>query len=973
MAMTIPSRLRELLMDSEWESGVLGFASGCERVLRDNKMPFFPAYTDHGVAHVDAVLDAAVRLIPAGVWEEELLRSADAGVLIGSCLLHDLAMHLREPGFLYLVSRDTEFKPLPWFDEERRGRHADIPWPDLWQSFRKEARRFSPSQLERIFGPSVSTAPAIAFGDADADPQAWTEVDRLLVGEFLRRHHARLAHEIAIYGFPGIEEKHFPVLARSLPELADPIGATARSHNEDLRVAADYLDYLAPGDLRPGGSLQLYLMGLLRIADYFQIDASRATPLLLHLRDPQSPTSVDEWEKHQAISDVSWDNRDLQAAMIRVTPAHTLRTHLQLSELIAGLQRELDVTAAVLSETYGASGLSALQLTLQRVKTNLHEPALHRQLSFIPRRARLRSAEDLFRLVVGDLYGDEPAVAGRELLQNAADAVRELRRWLERTGRSREEIETYDLPADVLVEVEELSDDAGLLRVVDRGIGMNDAIIVDSFLTAGATFREPIDDEELDPAAALRWMKTGRFGVGVFASYLLGNEVRVTTRHAGAVKGITFTAGLGNDLVQMDWAEDVPVGTEIVIGFDFDRLPVPYEWKGNRMQRYLEFLEQVAGFYQLTEPTARFRLKTRAGEIHDHEFEPEIPPPGPLPDTWREIEVAGFDRILWTLPLPLHGFRFGAFPSWRGFDVNVAHNGFVIRKVGGSPGEEIYEWVDTNMRRLLAKPSIAVFDSQHKLGIALNRYELTDTALDFEDVLQRSIGMDVVAHALVCGAVRHPLGSDWGLQPIVVGSKYLPLIPALTDRYLLDEDLVVIWMDEADQEGVAENGPGELFSGMASAWVALPYEELFVQDDFRDEGEAFGSDEKMRQATISLGLLLGREPVAGIQVAGGEMASIPLEEVDQQTQGKLLSLAREVSVGPLGSALPSGFGLAVLRAAGNAAQPRNETLAEPWMELIGGLLERDQDKRDSAVPGLRQADEELGAMVDVWSRHSAED
>jgi molecular chaperone HtpG len=870
-------------------------------------------------------------------------------------------MHIREPGFLLLISGDTPFEPVPWFDEGQRGRAADVSWPDLWQGFRREVRRLSASDLERICGPAVGAAPAIAFGKVDAEPQRWTEPDRLLIGEFLRRHHARLAHEIAIYGFPGIDKKLFPALAEDVPGLADAIGVTARSHNEDLRVAADYLEEQAPGDLRPGGSVQLYLMGLLRIADYFQVDVSRATPLLLHLREPQSPLSVEEWDKHQAISDISWNNKDPHAAMVRVSPRHTLRTHLQLGELIDSLQRELDVTAAVLSESYGGTDLAALQLTLQRVKTNLHEPALHRQLDFVPRKGGLRSAEDLFRLVVGDLYGDESAVAGRELLQNAIDAVRELEGWLERKGTGRDEIETYDLPADVLVEVEEVDDEMGLFRIRDTGIGMTPGIIIDSFLVAGATFREPVDEEDLDPAAALRWMKAGRFGVGVLASFLLGTKVMVSTRHAGAAKGVTFEADFGDDLVQLNWSKDLPVGTEITIPFEFDRLPTPYEWGGDPEERYLYLLEQIAGFYHLMAPTVAYRFIDRRGRTADPQFERDIPAPDALPDSWRAIEAAGFDAVLWSLPLPPHGFRFGAFPSWRGFDVSLAHNGFLIRKPLGSPTDEAYEWSSTNMKRLLAQPSVAIFDTRNNLGVTLNRYELTERTLKFENDLLQSIGTDIVAHALTCGPDGHPLGGTWGLRPITVGDDYLPLLPALTDRYL-ECDLVVCWTEEgSERDGAAIFDEAEVPETWAR--VALSLEELYVDDDFDDNPmDISGVSERMSRSTISLGLLLKMEPIAGVELKpGADATAIDFEGADEGAQQVLGALA-------LGSPSPSVIGFSVLRRQEESLEPRDEVVAAPWIRTLDGMLARGADRRAALASELAPSDENLRNLLETWQR-----
>jgi hypothetical protein len=53
--------------------------------------------------------------------------------------------------------------------------------------------------------------------------------DRVLIGEFIRRHHARLAHEIALVGVPGPTGNAIQLNALP-PDLADLAGLIARSH-----------------------------------------------------------------------------------------------------------------------------------------------------------------------------------------------------------------------------------------------------------------------------------------------------------------------------------------------------------------------------------------------------------------------------------------------------------------------------------------------------------------------------------------------------------------------------------------------------------------------------------------------------------------------------------------------------------------------------------------------------------------------
>jgi hypothetical protein len=105
------------------------------------------------------VLKSEVELVPKQVWENStkdpdprLLYDADAAVLIGATLVHDIAIRLRPDGFLELVSQNSRFQPLQWFKDNHEGHSADRPWHELWADYIREARRFSDRDLANIIG-----------------------------------------------------------------------------------------------------------------------------------------------------------------------------------------------------------------------------------------------------------------------------------------------------------------------------------------------------------------------------------------------------------------------------------------------------------------------------------------------------------------------------------------------------------------------------------------------------------------------------------------------------------------------------------------------------------------------------------------------------------------------------------------------------------------------------------------------------
>ena len=229
---SFPEEVQKLLSGSDYEGPVATLSTVAHAVLTDNSMPFFPGYTGHGVDHVEGVLRTAVMLIPSSVFEIGFLRPADAAALTCATILHDLAMHLRERGFAELVSPVTPFEPLPFFAEPHDDRPIDRPWPELWTEFQREARHFGPGHLDTILGRAHRGVPLVAFAE-DIDPEALDSYDKLLIGEFLRRHHALGEMAMSIrcaVAIPAVAEKLNSDFSRASAWLRAPSVAILSSH-----------------------------------------------------------------------------------------------------------------------------------------------------------------------------------------------------------------------------------------------------------------------------------------------------------------------------------------------------------------------------------------------------------------------------------------------------------------------------------------------------------------------------------------------------------------------------------------------------------------------------------------------------------------------------------------------------------------------------------------------------------------------
>jgi molecular chaperone HtpG len=306
-------------------------------------------------------------------------------------------------------------------------------------------------------------------------------------------------------------------------------------------------------------------------ADYLQIQPTRAPSEVLEVRKIRSPISQSEWKVHASVRNITRAADDPEALFIDAAPQDVI-TFLGITNWLAGLQRELDTSWAVLGEVYGRftrEGLNALALRLRRVRSNLDDlDAFADQVDYVPRRAAFDAANpDLLKLLVSPLYDDDPVYGIRELLQNALDAVRELRAHLERRPTA-SAVELAVQRADVELTIEFADGEPAWVTVSDKGIGMTVKTVLDYFLRAGASLRtsEAWRNEFQDESGRSIVLRSGRFGIGVLAAFLIGDELEVSTRHVDSApnQGIAFRASLDTDAIALKWTTR-PIGTTVRI------------------------------------------------------------------------------------------------------------------------------------------------------------------------------------------------------------------------------------------------------------------------------------------------------------------------------------------------------------------------------------------------------------------------
>jgi molecular chaperone HtpG len=717
MELRIPSKFKDVLDQNSALSGLVSTSlNEFGEWLRQNNVKFFAEYTDHSLEHVENVLQTAYDLIRDEC--KAFITPHDVATLILATLLHDSAMHISENGFATLVKED--------FGSSIKG-FGDKPWNRLWADFLAESRRFSGRKLIALFG----DADSIRYPPLD-DLQQLNGKDLLLCGEFLRRHHSRLAHEIALFGVPGPSGRILKLPATDdTSHVVDLAGLVARSHGLSLRDCFEYLQTHYSSVKMVRGIHPTFLMALLRIADILQIQSNRAPKQVLKVRQLKSPVSSGEWEMHQAIKDIS--SKEFPETIWVVARPDNVRTFLRIRNLLNQIQSELDLSWTVIGEVYGYDPqFREFGLKIRRIRSNIDDiDTFSKQVPYVPTHASFEAADsDLLKLLIGPLYGNKAEMGIRELIQNAVDAVHELHEYRKQfSGIQKSEIS--DLEGDIVVSISQENDRDWWLTVSDKGIGMTVNTIREYFLKAGASLRKSdlwkktFEDEE----GKSKVVRSGRFGVGALAAYLIGDEIKLSTRHIESPfeGGVEFVASLDTESIELRHVKR-SVGTTISIKMNEQATMSLLRTSDDKPENIIS-KNYLWDWYCLDD----LKVIRKIGDdiLSQDSLLPRIK--STLPPGWKRIKHPSYEDIQWTY---YHGKsnEIGWF-SCNGIRVGTKNRSSHIRIRDN--------YISFN------QPLVSVFDFNGNLPLNLERMQLTQRDFPFQEELLEDIIRDFIAFLIV--------------------------------------------------------------------------------------------------------------------------------------------------------------------------------------------------------------------------------
>lgn len=466
----------------------------CLRGFRDNaslladQIPGdLPGLTDHSVRHMDALWDVA-SLLAAKIPVNPL----EAFVFGGAVLLHDLGNSVAAFPNGLAALRGPE-------------------WSDIVHTtYRKK------------FGRPPTTA---EINNPDSSLRAEILLTRL------RSVHAQQAEALATLGFflqsdrSGTADRRHLIFDEEIREKLGPlVGKIAHSHHWDIgRVEAEWggEPFAAPPPFPPNWTIdRLKVAFLLRAADAAQIDSRRAPTLALAIRQPLGE-SLKHWNFQNHLNRPSIQNERLVYQSYRPFSKGETESWWLCFDVLAMIHRELsridDVLLRRRDYRLAAGGVldhDSAESIQSRITVEGWIP--------IDARVSIGHVTSIIERLGGErLYGEnDPSVPFRELIANAADAVR-ARRAIENRGSTWGEI---------LVRLDR-DNNGAWLEVEDNGIGMSAGVLRGALLEFGTSYwTSSLAQEEHPGLFSKGFTPTGEFGIGFFSIFMLGDRVQIVSQ-----------------------------------------------------------------------------------------------------------------------------------------------------------------------------------------------------------------------------------------------------------------------------------------------------------------------------------------------------------------------------------------------------------------------------------------------------------
>ena len=480
---TAINRLRNSFVD--FREKVTTLASEISRNL--------PEYTVHDITHIDALWEMADCILGL----DYKLNPVEAYILGGAFLLHDLGMSLSAyPEGITEIETQELWKSTAYYEAKKNGitELDSVKFSELPESIKSNVlstvlRKLHAATAERI---------ATTSWKSKSDKSQIFLIDNVEIRQSFGRTIGKIAHS------------HWWNISRIESEFGRVLGAPAWCPREwtidPLKIAS-----------------------ILRTADAAHIDSRRAPVFLRALRS-LNPSSDYHWSFQEKLQKPYLSEDCLFYTSGYAFSSEDAPSWWLCFDALNLIDKELRETDALLADRqlqrFRAKRVFGVE-SPERLSSLIQTDGWHPIDAFI----HIGDLPKIIRTLGGEeLYGRNYTVPIREMIQNSSDAIR-ARIMLEKRDENW---------GKIFISYTE-KENKKCIEVRDNGIGMS----IEGIKNFLFEFRSSYWDsdlllEEHPSLAGQKLNQTGKYGIGFFSLFMLGNEIEIITRKSNASQKETY-------------------------------------------------------------------------------------------------------------------------------------------------------------------------------------------------------------------------------------------------------------------------------------------------------------------------------------------------------------------------------------------------------------------------------------------------
>lgn len=458
----------------------------CEEACERMKITYthFPQYTLHDETHISNMITLIPKILQSKISS---LNELEKLLLILGICFHDIGMAPTEDE-LKAILDSSEYEV---FFENWKINHSNFV--DLLS--KRDSSIYNNSEKNKI-NEKISL------------------LEKACLTEYLRQNHPLNAQKFIETQYSDDKRLSFHEI-----NISPFICKLAIAHGKDISYINDENGFRCDEQIQTYEVNMSFLAILIRLADILDFDRSRTPDLLYKSIKLEDPISINEWEKHRSIRGWSISENEI---IFTAECTHPVYENV-VRNFINQIEKELQDCITLTKKYPQKFSKYSLDLPFSIDRSRIGP----KDKSYITHNVEFSlSRNEIINLLMTDKLYSKPSLCIRELLQNAADAIRTKKSLyaMEDINFDKGKIEFYHYLN---------SNNEEILECHDNGIGMDLDIINKYFTKVGRSYYKSPEFNQLRKG----WKEKGvdfdpcsQFGIGFMSCFMLGDQIEILTR-----------------------------------------------------------------------------------------------------------------------------------------------------------------------------------------------------------------------------------------------------------------------------------------------------------------------------------------------------------------------------------------------------------------------------------------------------------